>query len=75
MANDANAQKAQNFMNHGRIALESGRYDRAVEMLTRSLECAPDALETRRLLRTAQIARFRQNPPSALSLKMQPAAR
>jgi tetratricopeptide (TPR) repeat protein len=71
MANDANAQKAQNFMNHGRIALESGRYDRAVEMLTRSLECAPDALETRRLLRTAQIARFRQNPPSALSLKMQ----
>jgi tetratricopeptide (TPR) repeat protein len=71
MANDANAQKAQNFMNHGRIALESGRYDRAVEMLTRSLDCAPDALETRRLLRTAQIARFRQNPPSALSLKMQ----
>jgi tetratricopeptide (TPR) repeat protein len=71
MANDANAQKAQNFMNNGRLALESKRYDRAVEMLTRSLECAPDALETRRLLRTAQIARFRLNPPSALSLKMQ----
>ncbi|MBO7167023.1 MAG: tetratricopeptide repeat protein [Kiritimatiellae bacterium] len=74
MAINANAQKAQNLMNHGRIALESGRYDTAVEMLTRSLECAPDALETRRLLRTAQIAKFRKNPPSSFSLKMQAAS-
>ena len=34
MANDANAQKAQNFMNRGRQALEAGRYELAVEMLT-----------------------------------------
>ena len=57
MANDALAQKAQNFSNRGRQALEAGRYDLAVEMLEQSLTCSPDTLETRRLLRTAQIAR------------------
>jgi tetratricopeptide (TPR) repeat protein len=71
MANDALAQKAQNFTNRGRQALEAGRYELAVEMLTEALACAPDTLETRRLLRTAQIAKFRKNPPSALTLKMQ----
>ena len=71
MANDANAQKAQNFTNRGRQSLEAGRYELAVEMLTQAIACAPDSLETRRLLRAAQIAKFRQNPPSGLSLKLQ----
>ena len=34
MANDALAQKAQNFTNRGRQALETGRYELAVELLT-----------------------------------------
>ena len=70
MANDANAQKAQNFMNRGRQALEAGRYDLAVEMLMQSLECSPDTLETRRLLRAAQIARFRQSGGGGFGAKM-----
>ena len=67
MANDAFAQKAQNFQNRGRQALESGKYELAMEMLMEALTFAPDALETRRLLRAAQIAKFRQSPPSGLA--------
>ncbi len=67
MANDALAQKAQNFTNRGRQALETGRYDLAVELLTEALNCAPDTLETRRLLRAAQIAKFRQSPPGFMA--------
>ena len=70
MANDANAQKAQNFMNRGRQALEAGRYELAVEMLMQSLECSPDTLETRRLLRAAQIAHFRQSGGGGFGAKM-----
>ena len=71
MANDANAQKAQNFMNRGRQALEARKFDLAVDLLSEALVCAPDSLETRRLLRTAQIGKFRQNPPSGFALKLQ----
>ncbi|MCQ2393961.1 MAG: tetratricopeptide repeat protein [Kiritimatiellae bacterium] len=71
MANDALAQKAQNFTNRGRQALEAGRYELAVEMLSQAIDCAPSSLETRRLLRAAQIAKFRQNPPSSFALKLQ----
>jgi tetratricopeptide (TPR) repeat protein len=71
MANDTIAQKAQNLTNRGRQALEAGRYELAVEMLSQAIDCAPSSLETRRLLRTAQIAKFRQNPVSGFSLKLQ----
>ena len=71
MANDALAQKAQNFTNRGRQALDARRFELAVEMLSQAIECAPDSLETRRLLRTAQIAKFRMNPPSSFALKLQ----
>ena len=70
MANDANAQKAQNFTNRGRQALEAGRFELAVEMLSQALECAPDTLETRRLLRAAQIAQFRRSGGGGLGAKM-----
>lgn len=70
MANDVNAQKAQNMMNRGRQALESKKFDLAIEMLTQSLAYAPDVLETRKLLRTAQIGRFKQNPSYGLGAKM-----
>ena len=55
------AQKAQNFTNRGRQALESGRYELAMDMLMDAVSAAPDILETRKLLRTAQIAHFRKN--------------
>lgn len=67
MANDSLAQKAQNSTNHGRMALESGQYPVAVEMLSRAVDYAPDALESRRLLRVAQIANVRQNPPGFMA--------
>ena len=71
MANDALAQKAQNFTNRGRQAMEGRKFDLAVEMFMQALTFVPDALETRRMLRAAQIAKFKSNPPSALALKMQ----
>ena len=71
MANDAAAQKAQNFTNRGRQAMEGRKFDLAAEMFLQALSFVPDALETRRMLRAAQIAKFKSNPPSALALKMQ----
>ena len=70
MANDANAQKAQNFTNRGRQALEARRFELAVEMLSQALECSPDTLETRRLLRAAQIAQFRESGGGGFGAKM-----
>ena len=63
------AQKAQNFTNRGRQALEAGRYELAVDMLMEAVAAAPDVLETRRLLRAAQIANFRQNGKAGLGAK------
>jgi len=71
MTTDKVAQKAQNFLNRGRQALESGKFDLAIDMLLESLRAAPTVLEARRLLRAAQIKRFQTNPPSALQLKLQ----
>ena len=64
------AQKAQNFTNRGRQALETGKYDLAVDMLMEAVSAAPDVLETRRLLRAAQIANFRKNGKSGLGAKL-----
>ncbi len=63
------AQKAQNFTNRGRQALESGRYELAMDMLMEAVSAAPDVLETRKLLRAAQIANFRRNGKSGLGAK------
>ncbi|MCR5413644.1 MAG: tetratricopeptide repeat protein [Kiritimatiellae bacterium] len=64
------AQKAQNFTNRGRQALESGRYELAVDMLMEAISAAPDVLETRKLLRTAQIANFRKNGKIGFGAKL-----
>jgi tetratricopeptide (TPR) repeat protein len=64
------AQKAQNFANRGRQALESGRYDLAVDMLMEAISAAPDVLETRKLLRAAQIANFRKNGKAGFGAKL-----
>ena len=64
------AQKAQNFTNRGRQALETGRYELAVDMLMEAVSAAPDVLETRRLLRAAQIANFRRNGKAGFGAKL-----
>ena len=64
------AQKAQNFTNRGRQALESGRYELAVDMLMEAVAAAPDILETRKLLRAAQIANFKKNGKAGFGAKM-----
>ena len=64
------AQKAQNFTNRGRQALESGRYELAVDMLMEAISAAPDVLETRKLLRAAQIANFRKNGKTGFGAKL-----
>ena len=64
------AQKAQNFTNRGRQALETGRYELAVDMLMEAVAAAPDILETRKLLRAAQIANFRRNGKAGFGAKL-----
>lgn len=64
------AQKAQNFTNRGRQALETGKYDLAVDMLMEAISAAPDVLETRKLLRAAQIANFRKNGKAGFGAKL-----
>ena len=64
------AQKAQNFTNRGRQALESGRYELAMDMLKEAVAAAPDVLETRKLLRAAQIANFKTNGKAGLGAKL-----
>ena len=64
------AQKAQNFTNRGRQALETGKYDLAVDMLMEAITAAPDVLETRKLLRAAQIANFRKNGKAGFGAKL-----
>ena len=64
------AQKAQNFTNRGRQALESERYELARDMLMEAVAAAPDILETRKLLRTAQIAYFKTCGKAGLGAKL-----
>ena len=64
------AQKAQNFTNRGRQALETGRYELAVDMLMEAVSAAPDVLETRKLLRAAQIANFKKNGKVGFGAKL-----
>ena len=64
------AQKAQNFTNRGRQALETGKYELAMDMLMEAISAAPDVLETRKLLRTAQIANFRKNGKTGFGAKL-----
>ena len=64
------AQKAQNFTNRGRQALETGHYDLAVDILMEAVAAAPDVLETRKLLRAAQIANFRRNGKVGFGAKL-----
>ena len=64
------AQKAQNFTNRGRQALETGKYDLAVDMLMEAVSAAPDILETRKLLRAAQIANFKRNGKTGFGAKL-----
>ena len=64
------AQKAQNFTNRGRQALETGKYELAVDMLMEAVAAAPDVLETRKLLRAAQIANFRRNGKQGFGAKL-----
>ena len=64
------AQKAQNFTHRGRQALETGRFDLAMEMLMEAVQAAPDVLETRKLLRIAQIGNFKRNGKSNFISKL-----
>ena len=64
------AQKAQNFTNRGRQALETGKYELAIDMLMEAVSAAPDILETRKLLRAAQIANFKKNGKAGFGAKL-----
>ena len=64
------ARKAQNCTTRGRQALGTGRYELAVDMLMEAVSAAPDILETRKLLRAAQIANFKKNGKVGFGAKL-----
>ncbi len=68
---DQVAQQAQNFYNKGAAAFERGNLDIAVDLLMQCLTLAPGFSRARKVLRAAQIAKFRNTRKSGIAAKMQ----
>lgn len=70
---DQSAQQAQNFYNKGQAAFERGNFDIAIDLLMQCVTKAPGFSRARRVLRAAQIAKFRKEKKSGLSAHIQEA--
>lgn len=68
---DQVAQQAQNFFNKGQVAFERGNLDIAVDLLIQCTTLAPGFSRARKVLRAAQIAKFRREKKSKLALQVQ----
>ncbi len=71
MVSEKDRQMAQNFFVKGRTAFERGNWDIAIDMLVQCLTIVPGFSQARKVLRQAQIAKFRHEKKSKLALKMQ----
>ena len=58
--NDQAAQQAQNFYNKGLAAFERANLDIAIDLLMQCVSLAPGFSKARKVLRAAQIARFKR---------------
>ncbi|MDD4102510.1 MAG: tetratricopeptide repeat protein [Kiritimatiellae bacterium] len=70
---DQTAQQAQNFYNKGQAAFERGNLDIAIDLLMQCVTKAPGFSRARKVLRAAQIAKFRKDKKSGLSAHIQEA--
>ncbi len=70
---DQTAQQAQNFYNKGQVAFERGNLDIAIDLLMQCVTKAPGFSRARKVLRAAQIAKFRRGKKSGLAAYLQEA--
>src|SRR5574344_1417500 len=68
---DQSAQQAQNLFNKGQIAFERGNWDIAIDLLMQCVTLQPRFSKARKVLRAAQIAKFRREKKSKLALQIQ----
>ena len=68
---DQAAQQAQNFFNKGVAAFERSNLDISIDLLMQCVTLAPGFSRARKVLRAAQIAKFRKEKKSGLAEKMQ----
>jgi tetratricopeptide (TPR) repeat protein len=68
---DQAAQQAQNFFNKGQIAFERGNWDIAIDLLMQCVTLQPRFSKARKVLRAAQIAKFRREKKSKMALQIQ----
>lgn len=64
------AQQAQNFFNKGQLAFERGNLDIAMDLLLQSVTLSPGFSRARKVLRAAQIAKFRKEKKGKLALQI-----
>jgi tetratricopeptide (TPR) repeat protein len=64
------AQQAQNFYAKGQAAYERRNYDIAIDLLMQCLTRAPSFSRARKVLRSAQIAKFKMSKISGLASKI-----
>ena len=69
--NDQAAQQAQNFYNKGQVAYERGNLDIAIDLLIQCITLVPGFSRARKILRAAQIAKFRKEKKSKMALQVQ----
>ena len=65
------AQQAQNFYTKGSAAYNRGNYDIAIDLLMQCLTRAPGFSKARKILRSAQIKKFKSTKSGGLGAKMQ----
>jgi len=68
---DQTAQQAQNFYNKGVAAFERGNLAIAIDLLMQCVKMAPGFSRARKVLRAAQIAKFRKQKKSGLAAHIQ----
>ena len=67
---DVAAQQAQNFFTKGVAAFERRNWDIAIDLLLQCVTLVPGFAKARKVLRAAQIARFRSQKKGGLAMQM-----
>lgn len=64
---DAVSQNVRDFFNKGFAALEHGRLEYAIDMLTHCLEMEPGLLQARKFLRAAEIEKYKKEKTNSIA--------
>ena len=68
---DQQAQQAQNFFNKGVAAFERGNFDIAIDLLMQCVTFSPGFSRARRVMRAAQIAKFKKEKKGKMAAQVQ----